>query len=129
MENQKLLTRAGLAIGQTGQPAEQVQCHPLSGQDRLRVALARLNPDLPAQAQEDALRRITPGAGGELQLTDAIALLIAEGEPVHVVVHHGTRHDLGNPGGYLKAAVDFALDRDDYGPELREWLVKRLAED
>ncbi len=76
----------------------------------------------------DALRRITPGAGGELQLTDAIALLISEGEPVHVVVHHGTRHDLGNPGGYLKAAVDFALDRDDYGPELREWLTKRLSE-
>ena len=77
----------------------------------------------------DALRRIKPGAGGELQLTDAIALLIEEGEPVHVVVHKGTRHDLGNPGGYLKAAVDFALDRDDYGPDLREWLVARLAAD
>lgn len=76
----------------------------------------------------DALRRIEPGAGGELQLTDAIALLIAEGEPVHVVVHRGSRHDLGNPGGYLKAAVDFALDRDDYGPELREWLTARLAQ-
>ena len=63
-----------------------------------------------------------------MQLTDAIALLIEEGEPVHVVVHRGTRHDLGNPGGYLKAAVDFALDREDYGPDLREWLTKRLAE-
>ena len=58
----------------------------------------------------------------------AIALLIAKGEPVHVVVHEGTRHDLGNPGGYLKAAVDFALDRDDYGPELREWLEQRLSQ-
>lgn len=76
----------------------------------------------------DALRQISPGAGGELQLTDAIALLIEQGEPVHVVVHHGTRHDLGNPGGYLKAAVDFALDRDDYGPELREWLAQRLSQ-
>ncbi|MGG7101395.1 UTP--glucose-1-phosphate uridylyltransferase [Rhodococcus sp. 24CO] len=74
----------------------------------------------------DALRRIKPGAGGELQLTDAIALLISEGHPVHVVVHRGTRHDLGNPGGYLRAAVDFALDMDDYGPSLREWLVARL---
>ncbi|MCJ0905364.1 UTP--glucose-1-phosphate uridylyltransferase [Rhodococcus sp. ARC_M6] len=74
----------------------------------------------------DALRRIKPGAGGELQLTDAIALLIAEGHPVHVVVHRGTRHDLGNPGGYLRAAVDFALDMDDYGPSLREWLTTRL---
>ena len=45
----------------------------------------------------DALRRVERGTGGEIQLTDAIALLIAEGEPVHVVVHRGSRHDLGNP--------------------------------
>jgi UTP--glucose-1-phosphate uridylyltransferase len=75
----------------------------------------------------DALRRTKPGVGGEVQLTDAIALLIEEGHPVHVVVHRGSRHDLGNPGGYLKAAVDFALERDDYGPELRRWLVARLG--
>lgn len=75
----------------------------------------------------DALRRVDRGAGGEIQLTDAIALMIDEGHPVHVVVHRGARHDLGNPGGYLKAAVDFALDRDDYGPELRQWLVARLG--
>jgi UTP--glucose-1-phosphate uridylyltransferase len=75
----------------------------------------------------DALRRIDRGAGGEVQLTDAVALLIKEGHPVHVVVHRGSRHDLGNPGGYLKAAVDFALDRDDYGPDLRRWLVARLG--
>jgi UTP--glucose-1-phosphate uridylyltransferase len=68
----------------------------------------------------DALRRVQKGVGGEIQLTD-------EGHPVHVVVHRGRRHDLGNPGGYLKAAVDFALERDDYGPELRRWLVERLG--
>ncbi|GAA2680581.1 MULTISPECIES: UTP--glucose-1-phosphate uridylyltransferase [Actinosynnema] len=75
----------------------------------------------------DALKRITPGAGGELQLTDAIALLISEGHPVHVVVHRGGRHDLGNPGGFLKAAVDFALEHPDYGPALGEWLRGRLG--
>ena len=75
----------------------------------------------------DALRRVQRGVGGEIQITDAIALLIDEGHPVHVVVHRGSRHDLGNPGGYLKAAVDFALKRDDYGPELRRWLVERLG--
>ncbi len=75
----------------------------------------------------DALHRIERGAGGEMQLTDAVALLIDEGHPVHVVVHRGSRHDLGNPGGYLKAAVDFALDRDDYGPDLRRWLIARLG--
>ncbi|WP_328388367.1 UTP--glucose-1-phosphate uridylyltransferase [Nocardia sp. NBC_00416] len=77
----------------------------------------------------DALRRIGPGAGGELQLTDAISLLIDEGHPVHVVVHRGSRHDLGNPGGYLRAAVDFALEREEYGPALREWLQNRLSPD
>jgi UTP--glucose-1-phosphate uridylyltransferase len=75
----------------------------------------------------DALRRIERDCGGEVQLTDAIGLLIAEGHPVHAVVHRGSRHDLGNPGGYLKAAVDFALARDDYGPDLRQWLVARLG--
>ena len=75
----------------------------------------------------DALRRIEPGAGGELQLTDAIDLLIGEGHPVHVVVHDGTRHDLGNPGGYIKACVDFALDNPAYADDLREWLSDRLG--
>ncbi|QIZ35844.1 UTP--glucose-1-phosphate uridylyltransferase [Saccharopolyspora sp. ASAGF58] len=74
-----------------------------------------------------ALKRIEPGAGGELQLTDAVALLISEGHPVHVVVHRGGRHDLGNPGGFLKAAVDFALEDPEYGPELRNWLVERIS--
>ncbi|ONI90621.1 UDP-glucose pyrophosphorylase [Actinosynnema sp. ALI-1.44] len=76
----------------------------------------------------DALKRITPGAGGELQLTDAIALLISEGHPVHVVVHRGGRHDLGNPGGFLRAAVDFALDDPEYGPGLRAWLRDRVKD-
>jgi UTP--glucose-1-phosphate uridylyltransferase len=75
----------------------------------------------------DALKRITPGAGGELQLTDAIAMLINERHPVHVVVHRGGRHDLGNPGGFLRAAVDFALDHPEYGADLRSWLEGRIG--
>lgn len=74
----------------------------------------------------DALDRITPGAGGELQLTDAVALLISEGHPVHVVVHRGGRHDLGNPGGFVRAFVDFALQDAEYGDDLRTWLQSRL---
>jgi UTP--glucose-1-phosphate uridylyltransferase len=77
----------------------------------------------------DALKRISPGAGGELQLTDAVALLISEGHPVHVVVHRGGRHDLGNPSGYARAYVDFMLADPGYGPDLREWLRERLAWD
>ncbi|AIG63866.1 UDP-glucose pyrophosphorylase [Corynebacterium atypicum] len=73
-----------------------------------------------------ALRQITPGKGGELQLTDAIELLISQGRPVHVVIHHGRRHDLGNPGGYIRACVDFGLSHPDYGPGLRRALTEIL---
>ena len=76
-----------------------------------------------------ALHRIAPGAGGELQLTDAIALLIADGHPVHAVVHHGVRHDLGNPAGLLRASVDFALADPGISPELRTWLRDRLEQE
>ncbi|MYW76442.1 MULTISPECIES: UTP--glucose-1-phosphate uridylyltransferase [Pseudonocardia] len=76
----------------------------------------------------DALDRITPGAGGELQLTDAVALLISEGHPVHVVVHRGGRHDLGNPAGYARAYVDFMLQHPEYGEDLRTWLNERLKD-
>ncbi|MGP5496139.1 UTP--glucose-1-phosphate uridylyltransferase [Corynebacterium flavescens] len=76
----------------------------------------------------DALRRIKPGKGGELQLTDAIELLIQEGEPVHVVVHEGKRHDLGNPGGYIPANVDCGLRDPKYGPALYQSIKKILSE-
>ena len=76
----------------------------------------------------DALRRIEPGKGGELQLTDAIELMIQEGHPVHVVVHDGKRHDLGNPGGYIPANVDFGLHDEKYGPALYAAVKKILAE-
>ena len=76
----------------------------------------------------DALARITPAAGGELQLTDAVALLIAEDHPVHVVVHRGGRHDLGNPAGYVRAFVDHMLDHPEYGESLRGWLNDRLKD-
>lgn len=76
----------------------------------------------------EALRKITPGAGGELQLTDAIALLIEQGHPVHIVVHEGKRHDLGNPGGYIPAVVDFGLQDPTYGPHLKKVLRAILDE-
>jgi UTP--glucose-1-phosphate uridylyltransferase len=77
----------------------------------------------------EALHRIAPGSGGELQLTDAIALLIDDGDPVHVVVHRGGRHDMGNPAGLLRASVDFALADPEIGPELRSWLRDRLEQE
>lgn len=76
----------------------------------------------------DALRRIPRGKGGEYQLTDAIKLLITEGHPVHIVVHQGFRHDLGNPGGFIRACVDFGLRHPDYGEGLRHYIEQRIKQ-
>lgn len=70
----------------------------------------------------DAIRRIKPGAGGEIQLTDAMALLLTEGVPVHGVVYRGTRYDTGLPLGYLQAVVQLAAKRPDLGPAFSGWL-------
>ena len=71
----------------------------------------------------DAIRHTGPGSGGEIQLTDAMALLLAEGTPVHGIVHRGVRYDTGMPLGYLQAVVQLACGREDLGPAFRGWLV------
>ena len=65
----------------------------------------------------DALDRIEPGVGGELQLTDAIDLLLGP-EPVFGRVFTDGRYDIGKKLDFLRANVELALDRDDLGPEL-----------
>jgi UTP--glucose-1-phosphate uridylyltransferase len=74
----------------------------------------------------DAIRRTGPGAGGEIQLTDAMGLLLKEGTPVHGVVFRGTRYDTGAPLGYLQAVVELACKRPELGA-FRDWLVKFVA--
>ena len=77
----------------------------------------------------DAIRRTGPGSGGEIQLTDAMALLLEEGTPVHGIVHRGVRYDTGMPLGYLQAVVQLACVRDDLGPAFREWLVEFVGKE
>jgi UTP--glucose-1-phosphate uridylyltransferase len=77
----------------------------------------------------DGIRRIKPGAGGEIQLTDAMALLLAEGVPVHGIVYRGTRYDTGLPLGYLQAVVQLAAKRPDLGPAFTAWLSNYVAHD
>ncbi|MDE1163623.1 MAG: UTP--glucose-1-phosphate uridylyltransferase GalU [Acidobacteriaceae bacterium] len=69
----------------------------------------------------EMLETITPGAGGELQLTDGIKALLQH-EKVYGFSYEGKRHDAGDKLGFLKATVEFALKREDLGPKLREWL-------
>jgi UTP--glucose-1-phosphate uridylyltransferase len=68
------------------------------------------------------LRETEPGRGGEIQLTDALATLVARGEPVHGVVFSGRRYDTGDKLDYLKAVIRLAVEREDLGPPLRSWL-------
>lgn len=60
----------------------------------------------------DCLEKTPPGANGEVQLTDALTLLMAR-EPIHAYRFPGTRHDVGTPLGLLKASLALALDRED----------------
>jgi UTP--glucose-1-phosphate uridylyltransferase len=71
----------------------------------------------------DAIKRTKPGSGGEIQLTDAMAMLLEEGTPVHGIVYRGTRYDTGIPLGYLQAVVQIACEREDLGPAFRDWLT------
>lgn len=74
----------------------------------------------------DELTNITPGAGGEYQLTDACARLIAKprenGGGLYGVIIDEPRYDTGDKLGYLRATIAFALTDPDMGPALREYL-------
>ncbi|HEX5541711.1 MAG TPA: UTP--glucose-1-phosphate uridylyltransferase [Micromonospora sp.] len=75
----------------------------------------------------EAIARTGPGSGGEIQLTDAMGLLLAEGVPVHGLVYRGTRYDTGTPLGYLQTVVQIACQREDLGREFSEWLKEFAA--
>jgi UTP--glucose-1-phosphate uridylyltransferase len=70
----------------------------------------------------DAIERTEKGAGGEIQITDAMRLMIKEGKPFYAVKLEGNRHDAGDKLGFLIATVEFALKRDDLGADFREYL-------
>lgn len=71
-----------------------------------------------------AIAEVPPGVGGEIQVTDAIAMLIDEG--VYGYRFAEGRYDTGNKLDYLKTVVEYALARDDLGPELRTFLREVL---
>jgi UTP--glucose-1-phosphate uridylyltransferase len=70
----------------------------------------------------EKLEQTQAGAGGEIQLTDAIQTLMKE-QDVYAYAFEGKRHDAGTTMGWLKASVELALERDDIGPEFREYLA------
>ncbi len=69
----------------------------------------------------EVLEQVKPGVGGEIQLTDALAVLARE-QGLLGYRFEGDRYDAGDRVGYLKANVAFALKRPELAPALREWL-------
>jgi len=68
-----------------------------------------------------AIEETKPGAGGEIQITDAMRLLLKT-RPFYAVRLEGTRHDAGDKLGFLIATVEFALKREDLGEDFRNYL-------
>ena len=72
----------------------------------------------------DLIDRVQPGAGGEIQLTDALRMQ-AESGVFHGVLGTTARFDTGTPFGWLTAVIDRALADPAIGPALRAWLADR----
>ncbi|MFC2067099.1 UTP--glucose-1-phosphate uridylyltransferase GalU [Chloroflexota bacterium] len=73
----------------------------------------------------DVIAVTPPGKGKEIQLTDALQLLLKQ-QAIYAYELEGVRYDTGTPLGWLEATVAFALKRDDIGPGLRECLQQLL---
>lgn len=68
------------------------------------------------------LAETRPGAGGEIQLTDALRVLCRE-KPIYGLAFQGKRYDVGDKLGFLKATVELALARPDLAGEFRKYLL------
>lgn len=73
------------------------------------------------------IERQEPGAGGEIQITDAMIRLMGK-QPFYGIQYRGTTYDCGDKVGFLAANVALALERDDVGPGFRAALRKILAQ-
>jgi UTP--glucose-1-phosphate uridylyltransferase len=71
----------------------------------------------------DCIDRVEPGRGGEIQLTDAMSLLL-ERESLYGFTFTDGRYDTGNKLDWLRATVELALVRDDLGPPFRKYLAE-----
>jgi len=69
----------------------------------------------------ECLKRTGKGAGGEIQLTDAIQALLAA-EPAYACEFEGVRYDCGSKLGYLQATVEYGLKHTELGDSFRDYL-------
>jgi len=124
-------------------PRDQTQSYGIVTIDKMQGDLARIRSIVekpkPAEAPSnlavigryvltprifDLLNEVTPGAGGEIQLTDAISQLLAH-ERVLAVRLPGKRYDCGSKLGYLQATVDYGLRHSEIGKDFARFLKSR----
>ena len=117
---------------------------PSQGDDVFRIADLVEKPDVDkapsrlaisgryvvGSAVYDALRKTQPGKGGEIQLTDALRIMLDEGKTLVGVRFRPDehRHDIGNFGSYFRCFLHFALRDPDYGDALREAITDELGD-
>ena len=70
----------------------------------------------------DVLERVEPGTGNEIQLTDAMGLLLRD-QTIYGYVFEQGRYDVGDKFDYLRATVELAIEREDLGPQFRAFLA------
>ena len=127
---QELVSRYGIVQGQPTDDDRVVKLIDMVEKPAVDEAPSRLaalgryilTPDI-----FEILRRVQPGKGGEIQLTDALRLM-ADREAVYAYTFSGRSYDTGNKLGFLKATVEYALRRDDLGDAFREYLRHSLPE-
>ena len=127
---QELVSRYGIVQGQPTDDDRVVKLIDMVEKPAVDEAPSRLaalgryilTPDI-----FEILRRVQPGKGGEIQLTDALRL-IADREAVYAYTFSGRSYDTGNKLGFLKATVEYALRREDLGEAFREYLRHSLPE-
>ena len=132
--------RHGSLVAVEAVPPERVSAYGIVAGDEVEPGVTRLSKVVEKPAKEEApsdlgivgryvftpevfdcLERVTIGAIGELQLTDAIAMLAERGD-MYSYAFQGTRYDCGTPVGLLKASVELALERPEMADEVRAWL-------
>ena len=127
---QELVSRYGIVQGQPTDDDRVVKLIDMVEKPAVDEAPSRLaalgryilTPDI-----FEILRRVQPGKGGEIQLTDALRLM-ADREAVYAYTFSGRSYDTGNKLGFLKATVEYALRREDLGEAFWEYLRHSLPE-
>lgn len=113
-----------------------VDATPVSGSDRLFTINNMVEKPKPSEAPSNLaiigryvltpeifgfIESVPPGSGGEIQLTDGMKAMLQK-RPIYGLKFEGKRFDAGDKLGFLKATVEFALERQDLGPQFREYL-------